>query len=123
MLVILENPKVAVSSSPLGTIAGVQFEAVYQSVLVALTFQVALLAKAVLAAKTRDAGRIVAMSVAPSRCSSARRLNLAGCFFMGFLSPRCPQPQDHGTPLRNLQRVGRFDVERSVVLACRVTNF
>ena len=86
MLMILENPKVAVSSSPLGTIAGVQFEAVYQSVLVALTFQVALLAKAVLAAKTRDAGRIVAMSVAPSRCGSARRLNLAGCFFMDFLS-------------------------------------
>src|SRR5689334_10954384 len=42
----LEAPKVATSLGPLGTVAGVQFVAVFQSPLVGLRFQVALPAKA-----------------------------------------------------------------------------
>ena len=52
--VILETPKVAVSFGPLGTVAGVQLEAVNQSPLVGLRFHVALLAKAVLAAESKS---------------------------------------------------------------------
>jgi len=48
--VICETSKVAASSSPLGTVAGVQLAGVFQSSLVGLRFQVALPAKAVEAA-------------------------------------------------------------------------
>ena len=41
-LVVLETSKVAMSAGPLGTVAGVQFVAVFQSPLVGLRFQVAL---------------------------------------------------------------------------------
>src|SRR5262249_44049540 len=54
MPVILEKPKVAVSFGPLGTVAGVQLGAVFQSPFVGLRFHVALPAKAVLAARTRN---------------------------------------------------------------------
>ena len=40
--VLLETPKVAISFGPFGTVAGVQFAAVFQSPLVGLRFQVAL---------------------------------------------------------------------------------
>jgi hypothetical protein len=43
-LVVLEAPKVAVSEGPFGTVAGVQFAAVFQSPLVGFRFQVALAA-------------------------------------------------------------------------------
>ena len=46
MSVTVETSKVAISEEPLGTVAGVQFEAVYQSLLVGLRFHVALPAKA-----------------------------------------------------------------------------
>ena len=42
MPVVLEAPNVATSALPLGTVAGVQFAAVFQSPLVGLRFQVAL---------------------------------------------------------------------------------
>jgi hypothetical protein len=40
--VVVERPKVAVSSGPLGTVSGVQFVAVFQSPLAPYVFQVAL---------------------------------------------------------------------------------
>ena len=43
--VVFERPKVAVSLGPLGTVAGVQFAAVFQSLLIGLALQVALPAK------------------------------------------------------------------------------
>ena len=46
-LVVLERPNVAVSADPLGTVAGVQFVAVFQSPEPALRFQVASPAKLV----------------------------------------------------------------------------
>lgn len=44
--VVLERLKVAVSEGPFGTVAGVQFAALFQSPLVGLRFHVALPAKA-----------------------------------------------------------------------------
>ncbi|PYL05735.1 MAG: hypothetical protein DME33_15735 [Verrucomicrobia bacterium] len=41
-LVCCESPKVATSSGPLGTVFGVQFSAVFQSLLIGLVLQVAL---------------------------------------------------------------------------------
>ena len=46
MLIWLEDAKVAVSLGPLGTVAGVQFVAVFQLLLCGLRVQVALPAKA-----------------------------------------------------------------------------
>jgi len=42
--VTVDSPKVATSSGPLGTVAGVQLSAVFQSLLIGLALQVALLA-------------------------------------------------------------------------------
>ena len=53
-LTALETPKVATSPGPFGTVAGVQFVAVFQSPLVGLRFQVALPPNAVAAAKSRE---------------------------------------------------------------------
>ena len=44
-LTVLETPKVATSFGPFGTVAGVQFAAVFQSLLIGLELQVALPAK------------------------------------------------------------------------------
>src|SRR5438876_774710 len=58
--VTLETSKVAVSAGPLGTVAGVQLVAVFQSPLVGLRFHVALPAKAVLAAESRNGTKTTA---------------------------------------------------------------
>jgi hypothetical protein len=52
--VVLELAKLAVSPGPLGTVAGVQLAAVFQSPLVGLRFQVALPPNAVAAARSRE---------------------------------------------------------------------
>src|SRR5690349_16417851 len=53
ILVVLETPNVATSAGPSGTVAGVQFAAVFQSPLVGFKFQAALPAWT-LAARTRN---------------------------------------------------------------------
>jgi hypothetical protein len=52
--VLLEEANVAVSVGPLGTVAGVQLPAVFQSPVVGLAFQVALPAKLLLAVESRS---------------------------------------------------------------------
>jgi hypothetical protein len=54
----------AVSDAPLGTVPGIQFAAVFQSLLVGITFHVALPAQVVcVLSSRREAGRIPAMNV------------------------------------------------------------
>ena len=51
ILVVLETPKVAMSAGPLGTVAGVQLAAMFQSLFVGFRSQVALPAWAAVPAK------------------------------------------------------------------------
>jgi hypothetical protein len=57
---ILEVANVAVSAEPLGTVAGVQLLAVFQSILAGVAFQVALPAKLLLAVANRSVRRAAA---------------------------------------------------------------
>src|SRR5437660_477282 len=59
-LVVFDRSNVAISAGPLGTVSGVQFVAVFQSPLVGLRFHVALPAKAVLAAESRNGTKTTA---------------------------------------------------------------
>jgi hypothetical protein len=63
--ILLERANVAVSVGPFGTVAGVQFVAVFQSLLPGLRFQVALPAK-----------RLVTIAARPTRMMTAVKLTL-----------------------------------------------
>jgi len=52
--VVWEKPNVAVSDGPLGMVGGIQFAAVFQSLVVGLAFHVALSAKLLLAVESRS---------------------------------------------------------------------
>jgi|SRR6266536_3306551 len=87
MAVIVEVLNVAVSDGPLGIVAGSQLPTVYQSPLDGLGVQVALPAWLgwMLSSKTSPS-RSPAMHLALRKRGSASRLDVVGCFFIGFFS-------------------------------------
>ena len=82
-LVWFETPKVAISAVPLGTRAGVQLAAVYQSSLVGLRFQVALMARARPGASPRAS---LSAATSPRVLSTPRARNSSPRHFHS----RCP---------------------------------
>src|SRR5207244_1317476 len=84
--VILEKAKVAVSDGPLGTLAGVQFAAVFQSPLTGSEIQVALLAWIVCGKTKMNAGKSRATYAEWSRRARTPGEDVLGCFMVCSLA-------------------------------------
>src|SRR5207249_993977 len=85
MPVTLEEAKLAVSDGPLGTVAGVQLAAVFQSPLVGLEVQVALPAwLACMLQSKRRADRSVVLKAKLMRRASAPEWDVVVCVFIGL---------------------------------------